>query len=109
MIHATPGDMLAHLNQLAAMATSSGTGTSSSSSTSGSGGTQNMFMQLLTTQLENQSPLNPVDPDQMTTEIVQLNMLDQLSQINQTLTTAFGSSSTTGSGSGTGNAIQGAH
>ena len=41
-----------------------------------------MFLQLLTTQLKNQSPLDPMDPDQFTTELVQFNMLDQLSQIN---------------------------
>jgi flagellar basal-body rod modification protein FlgD len=47
-------------------------------------------MQLLTTQLQNQSPLDPVDPSQFTTQLVQFNMLDQLAQINQTLTNAFG-------------------
>jgi flagellar basal-body rod modification protein FlgD len=44
-----------------------------------------MFLQLLTTQLQNQSPLDPMDPDQFTTELVQFNMLDQLSQINSFL------------------------
>ncbi len=52
---------------------------------------ENSFMQLLTTQLQNQSPLDPVDPSQFTTQLVQFNMLDQLAQINQTLSTAFGS------------------
>src|SRR5271166_3783754 len=51
--------------------------------------TQNMFMQLLTAQLQNQSPLDPVDPTQFTSQLVQFNMLDQLSQINQTLQNAF--------------------
>jgi flagellar basal-body rod modification protein FlgD len=44
--------------------------------------TDTMFLQLLTTQLKNQSPLDPMDPDQLTSELVQFNMLDQLSQIN---------------------------
>jgi len=59
-----------------------------------------MFMQLLTAQLENQSPLDPVDPDTFTTELVQFNMLDQLTQINNTLTNAFGSAAS-GTSAGT--------
>ncbi len=55
---------------------------------------ESSFMQLLTTQLQNQSPLDPVDPSQFTTQLVQFNMLDQLAQINQTLSTAFGSTTT---------------
>jgi flagellar basal-body rod modification protein FlgD len=59
---------------------SSGSGSSDPNSPLGTG--DGMFLQLLTTQLKNQSPLNPMDPDQFTTELVQFNMLDQLSQIN---------------------------
>ena len=43
--------------------------------------TNTMFMKLLTAQLKNQSPLNPVDPMQFTSQLVQFNMLDQLAQI----------------------------
>ena len=64
--------------------------TSSSPSSSSPTSLENAFMQLLTTQLQNQSPLDPVDPSQFTTQLVQFNMLDQLAQINQTLTYAFG-------------------
>ena len=67
-------------SQAAAAHASSGTGSSDSNSPLHS--TDGMFLQLLTTQLKNQSPLNPMDPDQFTTELVQFNMLDQLSQIN---------------------------
>jgi len=80
------------------------TGPSSPNNSSGSltNGTQSMFLQLLTAQLENQSPLDPVDPTQFTDQLVQFNMLDQLTQINNTLTNAFpaGASGTTGSGTG---------
>jgi len=71
--------------------------------------TDSMFMQLLTAQLQNQSPLDPVDPTQFTAQLVQFNMLDQLAQINQTLRNAF---STSGSGSTAAPAnysLQGAH
>lgn len=50
--------------------------------------TNNMFMKLLTAQLQNQSPLNPVDPTQFTSQLVQFNMLDQLTQIRNLLQTA---------------------
>jgi flagellar basal-body rod modification protein FlgD len=60
-----------------------------------------MFLQLLTAQLENQSPLDPVDPTQFTDQLVEFNMLDQLTQINNTLTNAFptAASGTTTTGS----------
>jgi flagellar basal-body rod modification protein FlgD len=51
--------------------------------------TNSMFMKLLTAQLANQSPLNPVDPSQFTSQLVEFNMLDQLAQINQTLQSAL--------------------
>jgi len=51
--------------------------------------TDNMFLQLLTAQLQNQSPIDPVDPTEFTAQLVQFNMLDQLAQINQTLQSAF--------------------
>jgi flagellar basal-body rod modification protein FlgD len=47
--------------------------------------TNSMFMKLLTAQLQNQSPLDPVDPMQFTTQLVQFNMLSQLTQINAVL------------------------
>ena len=57
-----------------------------------------MFMQLLITQLQNQDPLSPMDPSTFVTQLVDVNSLDQLTQINQVLQSAFGSSSTTNSG-----------
>ena len=57
----------------------------SSASTTPAQDTNNMFLTLLTAQLKNQSPLDPVDPMQFTDELVQFNMLDQLTQINSTL------------------------
>ncbi len=56
--------------------------------------TNSMFMQLLTAQLQNQDPLNPVDPTEFTSQLVQFNMLDQLTQINNTLTDAFAPTAT---------------
>src|ERR1700676_1122567 len=92
------------------------TPTSSTAATTGSTtsnpiqDTNSMFMKLLVAQLQNQSPLSPVDPTQFTSQLLQFNMLDQLSQINQTLTKAYGSSSTAGATPSTGatNSVQGA-
>lgn len=68
----------------------SSSGARSSSSTNGSSSnpvqnTNSMFLDLLTAQLKNQSPLDPVDPMTFTTQLVQFNMLDQLTQINSVL------------------------
>lgn len=85
---------------------------SSNSSSSNSNPLQDpnsMFMQLLTAQLENQSPLDPVDPTQFTSQLVEFNMLDQLSQINQTLQTAFPPTATQHAATANSNAIPGAH
>jgi flagellar basal-body rod modification protein FlgD len=60
------------------------------------------FLKLLTTQLQNQTPLDPVDPNQFTDQLVQFNMLDQLTQINQILQQVAGTvapASTTPTGS----------
>ena len=75
--------------QINPFATAGAVANASSSSPSNSSGpaktTNDMFLTLLTAQLKNQSPLNPVDPMQFTSELVQFNMLDQLAQINGVL------------------------
>jgi flagellar basal-body rod modification protein FlgD len=98
------------IGHAAAAVTGSAAGTSGSTTSNPIQDTNSMFMKLLVAQLKNQSPLNPVDPTQFTSQLVQFNMLDQLSQINQTLTNTFGSGSTTGAtpGSGATNSVQGA-
>ena len=86
--------------------TSSTTNSTSSASSSGSSGsssdpaqaTNTMFMDLLTAQLKNQSPFDPVDPMQFTSQLVQFNMLDQLTQINSVLQQSLGSGTSSPSG-----------
>lgn len=84
-------------------ANSSSNTSGSSSSTSGSNSntaqnTNTMFLDLLTAQLKNQSPLDPVDPMQFTSQLVQFNMLDQLTQINSVLQQSLGNGSPSASG-----------
>lgn len=62
-------------------------GPSGSSGTSGGGNqlTPDSFIQLLSAQLQAQTPDSAVDPNQMMTELVQFNTLQQVMQMNQEL------------------------
>jgi flagellar basal-body rod modification protein FlgD len=56
----------------------------------------NTFLQLLSVQLENQSPMNPVDPNQFVTQLATFDSLGELTQIQslmQTLVNDVGGSS----------------
>lgn len=50
------------------------------------------FMQLLVAQLKNQDPLNPIDNAQMTSQMAQLNSLEQLTKISDLLAAQSGAS-----------------
>ena len=54
---------------------------------------QDTFLNLLTTELQNQDPTAPVDPTAMVGQLVSLNQLDQLISINQTLSSMTPASS----------------
>ena len=68
----------------ATTSTGSSSGTSSSA-TSGSG-LDTTFLNLLSTELQNQDPTAPVDSTAMVGQMISLNQLDQLISINQSLT-----------------------
>ncbi|GAB2182541.1 flagellar hook assembly protein FlgD [Denitratisoma sp. agr-D3] len=58
---------------------------------------QTRFLKLLTTQLQNQDPLNPMDNAQMTSQMAQLNMVDGINKMNtsmQSLLTSMTSAQT---------------
>lgn len=59
---------------------------SSSGSTSTGAATQDRFLTLLVTQLKNQDPLNPLDNSQMTSQLAQINTVNGIEQLNQTMT-----------------------
>lgn len=67
-------------------AANSSTGSSSNSP----GVTNDTFMQLLITQLQNQSPLDPVDPNQFVNQLVQFNTLNEVIGIHQILQQSAG-------------------
>lgn len=79
-----------------ALSNASSSGTSGSTdSTSGSNNqlTGDSFIQLLSAQLQAQDPLNPLDPSTFVTQLVQFNQLQQLIDINQTLSQPSATSS----------------
>ncbi len=49
-------------------------------------GNYQMFLQLLVTQMQNQSPLNPMDSSQFTQQLVQYSSVEQQIKANQSLT-----------------------
>lgn len=65
----------------------------------------NAFITLLTAQLQAQDPLNPMDPNQMVSELTSMNTLQETIQMRQDmdalLAAAKASSSSPGSGTGT--------
>ncbi|MES2220991.1 MAG: flagellar hook capping FlgD N-terminal domain-containing protein [Acidobacteriota bacterium] len=79
----------------ASASSNNGTG-STGASTNQATITANDFLTLLVTEIQNQDPTTQTDPMQYITQLVGVNSLEQLVQINQTLTTATGSTSPTG-------------
>lgn len=68
------------------MSTSSSSSSSSSSSTNASDA-EATFLNMLVTELQNQDPTSPMDPTQMVGQMFSMNQLQQLIDINQTLST----------------------
>lgn len=60
-----------------------GTATTKTAGTSSE--TQDRFLKLLTTQLKNQDPLNPMDNAQMTSQLAQISTVDGIERLNATL------------------------
>jgi flagellar basal-body rod modification protein FlgD len=79
---------------------SSSSSNSSAEAQANSGLNANSFITLLTTQLQAQSPLSPMDPSQMVSELTTMNTLEQLIQIRQDMDTLVGSLPGTGTPAG---------
>ena len=52
---------------------------------------QDRFLTLLTTQIRNQDPLNPMDNAQMTSQLAQISTVDGIERLNKTLEALMGS------------------
>ncbi|HZP05950.1 MAG TPA: flagellar hook capping FlgD N-terminal domain-containing protein [Terracidiphilus sp.] len=66
---------------------SSGSGSSNNTSSSTATVTANDFLTLLVTEMQNQDPTATTDPNEYINQLVQVNSLEQLIGINQTLNT----------------------
>lgn len=64
-------------------------GSGDSSSASGATVTANDFLTLLVAEMQNQDPTAATDPNEYVNQLVNVNSLQQLVSINQTLTDAF--------------------
>jgi len=73
---------------------SSGTSSSDDSATISA----NDFLTLLVTEMQNQDPTADTDPNEYINQLVNVNSLEQLIDINQTLSTAMGSSGSSPTG-----------
>ena len=62
-----------------------------SSTTSATQETQDRFLKLLVTQLQNQDPLNPMDKAQMTTQLAQISTVTGIDKLNTTLSSMIDS------------------
>ena len=69
---------------------SSAPANSASASQSAADQAQSTFISLLVTELQSQDPTQPMDPTTMVSQMFSMNQLEQLININQTLTNAFG-------------------
>ena len=88
---------MASINSLAhANATSSTPAATGNAAGEGSSISANDFLTLLVTEMKNQDPTAQTDPNEYINQLVQVNSLQQLIQINETLSGAMGS----GGGSG---------
>ncbi len=84
----TPDVTSSDWNNLAAAQKTSST-TSSSADTNSAAGIQSYFLTLLTTQLKNQDPLNPMDSSQMTSQLAQISTVSGIEKLNSTLQTVL--------------------
>jgi flagellar basal-body rod modification protein FlgD len=51
---------------------------------------QSNFLRMLTVQLQNQDPMNPMESAEMTSQLAQLNMVDGIGNMNKNLTSLIG-------------------
>ena len=95
-------DSLLSQRNAGASGASSSTGSGTQQTSSSDGGLDaNTFITLLTAQLKAQDPLNPMDPDQMVSELTAMNTLQQTIQMRQDLDALAGTGTASSSGSST--------
>lgn len=76
---------------LSAMNGTTSTTTSTGLTDNSAAATQDRFLKLLTTQLQNQDPTNPMDNSALTTQIAQLSTVTGIEQLNDSMTSLMAS------------------
>jgi flagellar basal-body rod modification protein FlgD len=71
------------------MASSNSAASTATSATQNANSAEQTFINLLVTELQSQDPTSPMDPTAMVGQMFQMNQLQQLIDINQTLSTAL--------------------
>ena len=79
--------MVTSVSSVPSSASSSAGTAANSTAASQLAGNFDEFLQMLTTQLQNQDPLSPLDPNQFTQELVQFSSVEQQIQTNTSLNT----------------------
>ena len=95
---AAPATAAANTSPAGANATSNASGSASTASSDSATISANDFLTLLVTEMQNQDPTANTDPNEYINQLVNVNSLEQLISINQTLTTDLGSSTSAASG-----------
>lgn len=88
-------NLLASLNSgsaasTAAAASSNAAATASAAASKDGAGSQAQFLKLLTTQLQNQDPLSPMDNAELTSQIAQINTVSGIATLNNSVTALSG-------------------
>ncbi len=108
--HLTAGQALTGKSAAPMASTASGTASTGSTSSSDSADSSsatisaNDFLTLLVTEMQNQDPTADTDPNEYINQLVNVNSLEQLIDINQTLSTDLGSSTASSGSSASGEA-----
>lgn len=73
------------INTVSSTTSSGATSSSSISAANDPAAMQDRFLKLLVAQMDNQDPLNPMDNAQMTSQMAQINTVNGIQQLNETL------------------------
>ncbi len=92
-----------------AKAASNAADSDSSSSSTASTISANDFLTLLVTEMKNQDPTANTDPNEYINQLVSVNSLEQLININQTVSTVFGTTATGSNSPATGQKSSASH
>jgi len=96
--HPTAGQAQPSVAATPMTAATGSTGSTDTSSTTSATISANDFLSLLVTEMQNQDPTASTDPNEYINQLVQVNSLEQLISINQSITGALGTTTTGGTG-----------